>query len=164
MKKVKKKTRKMHLQTVNEMCVATNTGYYGGKRIREGIKFKYTSVLKNGRFPLWCKPIDEKFESEFSELSEKEQDFYLKPTKKVDSSNESLSEEKIAFEEEKSDMQKQFSDSMNELDLMKKDLAEKLAALDGGVTEPAAPVAPVLNESNNPFKGEEQAPTINNLV
>lgn len=50
------------LEDVSVQCIATDKGYFGGRIISEGEKFMYKGVLKDGKFPLWCEPV-EKFVS-----------------------------------------------------------------------------------------------------
>lgn len=70
------------LTDVNVQCVATDKGYFGGKIIIEGEKFMYKGVLKDGKFPLWCEPVEE-FKASAKKVAKKVTK--KAPAKKVDS-------------------------------------------------------------------------------
>ena len=67
MESTKKVKKKFHIEKVNIHCVATSDGYFGGRIVKEGTKFMYNDVLKDGKLPLWCQAL-EKFECKFDKL------------------------------------------------------------------------------------------------
>jgi hypothetical protein len=52
-----KKQKKHKIEEVVVEAIATDDGYYKGRIIRTGEKFQYDGITKNGRLPLWLKPV-----------------------------------------------------------------------------------------------------------
>lgn len=63
-------SKDLHIEKVEVNCVATSDGYFNGKIIKDGSKFIFTGILKDGKFPLWCEPT-KPYVSKFSKLAEK---------------------------------------------------------------------------------------------
>lgn len=62
---MKKEPKKIEIREVVVEAVATDDGYYKSRIIRTGEKFTYEGITKNGRFPLWLRPVGEpKFKDE----------------------------------------------------------------------------------------------------
>lgn len=64
MKEVKEK-KKFDIKEVIVEAIATDDGYYKGRIVKTGEKFEYDGITKNGKLPLWLKPLgDLKFKKE----------------------------------------------------------------------------------------------------
>ncbi len=62
--------KEFHIEEVKVNCVATSDGYFNGKIIKDGSKFIFDGILKDGNFPLWCEPT-KPYVSKFSKLGSK---------------------------------------------------------------------------------------------
>lgn len=58
MKEVKEK-KKYEIKEVIVQAIATDDGYYKGRIVKTGEKFEYEGITKNGKLPLWLKPLSD---------------------------------------------------------------------------------------------------------
>lgn len=123
------KRQKYHVEEVSVECVAIERGQHNGAIIREGKRFLYKGILKNGKFPLWCAPT-KKFSSSFGKLKESEQDRYLLSEsgthiKDVNISNMGSLQLNAIREEIREEMKAEFA---KDLDKIKSELMSSLMA------------------------------------
>lgn len=93
-------SKRYHIEFVKVKCVAIDTGYYANRIIKTDQVFLYDDVLKNGKFPLWCEPV-EPYETSWSKLSSSEKSAYLSKSEHQDSQvDQGLSRELKLLREE----------------------------------------------------------------
>jgi len=120
----------LHIEQVkNVKCTAIADGYFQGRVIKAGKIFTLEGPIVNGKFPLWCKPV-ESYETAFSKLSESQQFKHLNPSKNISKDGEDISDLNKQIEELKAQLEAKNSEEKEEV---KEDKSES------------------LDENNNPF-------------
>lgn len=53
------KIQRKSVEIKNVVCsaIATDDGYYKGRIVKTGEKFRYEGITKNGKLPLWVKAV-----------------------------------------------------------------------------------------------------------
>jgi len=86
-----RKSKNLHIEQVKDVkCTAIADGYFQGRVIKAGKIFTLEGPIVNGKFPLWCKPVD-KYETAFSKLSESAQFKHLHPVNNLSKDGEDIS-------------------------------------------------------------------------
>jgi hypothetical protein len=88
-------------------------GQHDGVIKKAGVKFVYTGILKNGEFPSWVECLEKDFKSEFSQLKEEKQKYYLNQQNVKKDSSANVDIEKLKAEI-RAEMEAEVSDELKE--------------------------------------------------